>query len=105
MRNERGTGPHHARRFPPPWSVEEGKTYFLVKDNDGRSIEEAGFRADPEIEVMKEVASKTGKRCRFAGGKWRTAKGLFVTKGVWEQLVKRIGDRNTLFRESDNLRV
>ena len=26
------------RRFPPPWSVEKGKTYFVVKDNDGQQI-------------------------------------------------------------------
>jgi hypothetical protein len=27
-----------ARRFPPPWSVEEGETYFVVKDNDGQQL-------------------------------------------------------------------
>jgi len=27
-----------ARRFPPPWSVEEGETYFVVKDNDGQHL-------------------------------------------------------------------
>ena len=27
-----------ARRFPPPWSVEEGETYFVVKDNDGQEL-------------------------------------------------------------------
>ena len=26
------------RRFPPPWSVEEGETYFVVKDNDGQHL-------------------------------------------------------------------
>jgi hypothetical protein len=26
------------RRFPPPWSVEEGETYFVVKDNDGPQL-------------------------------------------------------------------
>jgi hypothetical protein len=24
------------RRFPPPWSVEEGETYFIVKDSAGQ---------------------------------------------------------------------
>ena len=24
--------------FPPPWSVEEGETYFVVKDNDGQQL-------------------------------------------------------------------
>ena len=27
-----------ARRFPPPWSVEAGETYFVVKDNDGQQL-------------------------------------------------------------------
>ena len=26
------------RRFPPPWSVEEGETYFVVKDSDGQQL-------------------------------------------------------------------
>jgi len=27
-----------ARRFPPPWTVEEGETYFVVKDHDGQKL-------------------------------------------------------------------
>jgi hypothetical protein len=27
-----------ARRFPPPWSVEEGETYFVVKENEGQQL-------------------------------------------------------------------
>ena len=27
-----------ARRFPPPWSVEEGDTYFVVKDSGGQKL-------------------------------------------------------------------
>jgi hypothetical protein len=27
-----------ARRFPPPWSVEEGETYFIVKDSSGQKL-------------------------------------------------------------------
>ena len=26
------------RHFPPPWSVEEGETYFVVKDSDGQQL-------------------------------------------------------------------
>src|SRR5215472_7796314 len=26
------------RRFPPPWSVEEGETYFVVKDRSGQKL-------------------------------------------------------------------
>jgi len=27
-----------ARRFPPPWSIEEGQTWFVVKDNGGQKL-------------------------------------------------------------------
>jgi hypothetical protein len=26
------------RRFPPPWSIEEGQTWFVVKDNGGQKL-------------------------------------------------------------------
>ena len=26
------------RRFPPPWSVEEDETYFVVRDADGQQL-------------------------------------------------------------------
>jgi hypothetical protein len=26
------------RRFPSPWSVEEGETYFVVKDRSGQKL-------------------------------------------------------------------
>ena len=26
------------RRFPPPWSVEEEETYFVVRDHDGQQL-------------------------------------------------------------------
>ena len=26
------------RRFPPPWSVEESQTWFVVKDNGGQKL-------------------------------------------------------------------
>ena len=33
-----GLFPMPARRFPPPWSVEEGEPYFVVKDHDGQQF-------------------------------------------------------------------
>ena len=35
-----------ARRFPPPWTVEEGQTYFVVKDNGGQKLAYVHF-GDP----------------------------------------------------------
>ena len=36
--NETGTRPHHARRFPPPWSVEDIDAAFAVKDGSGQKV-------------------------------------------------------------------
>jgi len=36
-----------ARRFPPPWSVEEGETYFVVKDNDGQQLAYVYYENEP----------------------------------------------------------
>ena len=38
-----GTGhsvyfPTGDRRFPPPWSVEEGDNYFVVRDREGQRL-------------------------------------------------------------------
>jgi hypothetical protein len=30
--------PHHARRFPPPWSVEEEEAWFCVRDQNGQQV-------------------------------------------------------------------
>jgi len=35
------------RRFPPPWSIEEGETYFVVKDNGGQKLSYVYFEDEP----------------------------------------------------------
>jgi len=35
------------RRFPPPWSVEEGETYFVVKDQSSIRSKAAHPRRGP----------------------------------------------------------
>ena len=35
------------RRFPPPWTVEEGQAYFVVKDNDGQQLAYVYFEDEP----------------------------------------------------------
>jgi hypothetical protein len=32
------TGPVMARRFPPPWSVEEQEACFVVRDHSGHAL-------------------------------------------------------------------
>jgi len=37
------------RRFPPPWSVEEGKTYFVVKDRGGQKLAYVYYRGSSTL--------------------------------------------------------
>jgi hypothetical protein len=50
------------RRFPPPWSVEEGETYFVVKDNDGQQLAYVYFEDEP-------------------GGDWRPSYSVGIMRG------------------------
>ena len=36
-----------ARRFPPLWSVEEGETYFVVKDGSGQKVAYVYYEDEP----------------------------------------------------------
>jgi hypothetical protein len=36
-----------SRRFPPPWSVEELETCFVVKDNAGQKLAYVYFEDEP----------------------------------------------------------
>jgi hypothetical protein len=38
---------HAPRRFPPPWSVEELETCFVVKDNAGQKLAYVYFEDEP----------------------------------------------------------
>jgi hypothetical protein len=36
-----------ARRFPPPWSVEEQSAYFVVRDDNGQALAYIYFEDEP----------------------------------------------------------
>jgi hypothetical protein len=59
--------PTPARRFPPPWSVEETGACFIVRDNGGQKLayvyyqEEPGRRSDGQAVVSRRSeASNSG---------------------------------------------
>ena len=37
----------NGRRFPPPWSVEEQETCFVVRDHNGRALAYVYFEDEP----------------------------------------------------------
>jgi hypothetical protein len=54
-----------ARRFPPPWSVEEQSACFLLRDHDGQALayvyfeDELGPRSTAKL-LTKDKASDSG---------------------------------------------
>jgi len=41
------TPPRPARRFPPPWSVEETDACFIVRDANGQALAYVYFEGEP----------------------------------------------------------
>jgi hypothetical protein len=61
------------RRFPPPWSVEEGEAYFVVKDSTGQKLGYVYFddprSADKPLTRDKARGSRSTRRsCRTCCG-------------------------------------
>ena len=48
-----------ARRFPPPWSVEEEDRYYVVRDHDGQQLAYVYFD-DPRAAVRGEYCQAAG---------------------------------------------
>jgi hypothetical protein len=38
-----------SRRFPPPWFVEEGERYFVMRDHDGHALTYLYFEDEPGL--------------------------------------------------------
>jgi hypothetical protein len=45
-----------ARRFPPPWSVEEEAAYYVVRDHDGRQLAYVYFEDEPGLAISSKIA-------------------------------------------------
>ena len=55
------------RRFPPSWSVEEGETYFVVKDNGGQQLAYVHFddpRSAAQPLTRDEARRIAARSCR-----------------------------------------
>jgi hypothetical protein len=46
-----------ARRFPPPWSVEERQSCFTVKDGNGRTLAYVYFEEEPGRRAAENLMS------------------------------------------------
>jgi hypothetical protein len=47
-----------ARRFPPPWSVEEGTESFTVKDANGQALAYLYFEDEPQRQMSMKRLSR-----------------------------------------------
>jgi len=43
-----------ARRFPPPWSVEEQDACFVVRDHSGQALAYVYFEDEPGSDSIRE---------------------------------------------------
>jgi len=58
------------RRFTPPWFVEEGNSYFVVRDREGQQLAYVHFdnpRAAAKPLTPRRGAADCGEYCEVAG--------------------------------------
>lgn len=49
-------------RFPPPWTVEDGDTCFVVKDASGQSLAYVYYEDDPGRRVAAKLLTRDEAR-------------------------------------------
>jgi len=52
----------HARRFPPPWSVEEEDACFIVRDANGQALSYVYYESEPGRRSAAKLLSKDEAR-------------------------------------------
>jgi hypothetical protein len=54
-----------ARRFPPPWRVEETDACFIVRDDNGQALSYVYFEIDPgrQHADIRRSAANCGQHC------------------------------------------
>jgi hypothetical protein len=53
-----------ARRFPPPWSVEETDACFIVRDANGEALAYVYFEEEPGGDLRLTCSPATRPSCR-----------------------------------------
>ena len=54
--------PHHARRFPPPWSIDELEACFVVRDHSGQALAYLYFEDEPGRRSAAKLLTKDEAR-------------------------------------------
>jgi len=51
-----------ARRFPPPWTVEEQEACFVVRDSNGQALSYVYYENEPGRQAAAKLLSKDEAR-------------------------------------------
>ena len=65
-----------ARRFPPPWIIEEANACFIVRDRNGQALAYVYFEEEPGRQAAANLLTKDEPH----GGELRQAAGAAATK-------------------------
>jgi hypothetical protein len=57
------------RRFPPPWSVEELDTWFVVRDANGQKLAYIYFEEEPRATISGQAAHPWDEARLLAGNR------------------------------------
>jgi hypothetical protein len=57
------TPPRPARRFPPPWSVEETDACFIVRDHNGQALAYVYYEQEPGSRAAAKLLTRDDARC------------------------------------------
>ena len=50
------------RRFPPPWTIDETDTCFIVKDHNGQALADTYFEDDPGRRTAAKLLTRDEAR-------------------------------------------
>ena len=56
-----------ARRFPPPWSIEERQESFIVKDANAQALAYLYFEDEPQRQMSMKRLSRGGSHRQATG--------------------------------------
>jgi hypothetical protein len=52
----------HRRRFPPPWTVEDKESYFIVRDHNGQALAYVTPRTSGQVPSHSRATRRGGSR-------------------------------------------
>jgi len=51
-----------ARRFPPPWDIEDNGSCFIIRDNNGQALSYVYYEQEPGRRAAAEILTRDEAR-------------------------------------------